>query len=165
MAPPSMHEMHELYQDYAFIDPPVVPSGAGSVPATGLAGAMTYINRTYEEGKWYFIVFKPFDRAYEKNPIWYLTRGLEKCSNYILNPQFAMYTREKQAKKVHINGLLCSRIDLSSVQGKNYCNKYKIHIDELETLGDRRRVLEYICKEESTDNTWSPFIDYRMKLS
>lgn len=155
-----MNNLQEMYQEYAFIE----PSEAGSVPATGLAGALPYILRTYEGCRWYYIVFKPFDRSYAKKPKWYLERGLEKCFKYILNPEFAIYTRERMdCAKVHINGLVCSRLILD-LDGKNYCNKYRISCAELDTLGDRRRVLTYICKEEMESNPWEAFIDYRLKV-
>lgn len=164
-----MDRLQEQYTEYAFIDDPHVQSGAVSVPATGLAGAFTkcapYMLRTYEGCKWYFIVFKPFNRAYDKAPSWFMHKGLEKCSTKVVSPEFALYTREKNAAKVHINGLVCYRGDLDSLHDRNFGNKYKLHISELHTLSDRQNVLKYICKEEFQDNnTWTLYEDYRIKI-
>lgn len=151
------------YKNYAFIYDPIIDcsSEAGGEGEAG-AGAMTYmhdmndiINRSYEEPfKWYFIVYKPYDRAYEKQPDWFQARGIDRVRKSLKSPAYIL-TRELLATKTHINVLMASCDP--PLDNTDLCNKYKLHVSELPTLGDRQRVLHYITKE----NTSRPFVKYQ----
>ncbi len=156
-------DIQKLYQNYSFIE---THEGVGG---EAVAGAITQwlthrahlystIKRTYENpAKWYFIVAKPFNKPYEKDPSWYLTKGLDAIRKKCGKTQFALFTRETDAAKVHINGLIVSD-SLPFSDGYN-TNKYKISVSALSGIDDRRRILDYITKE-SLDRTFIKYLDY-----
>lgn len=161
--------LQNLYQQYSFLE----PSEAGR-EGEAVTGAITQwlsakgeiealIKRTYElPAKWYFIVAKPFDRAYEKDPSWYLTKGIESIRRKVGKCHVAFLTREVNAAKVHVNALIC-KDELSIVDGQN-TNKYKLHVSELSDISERRRVLDYISKEATT-RTFIKYLDYVLSAS
>lgn len=124
------------------------------VPLTGR------IMRTYEDGFWWFIVFKPLNAPYEKNPDWFRNKGLDHCRKMVKHPSTYISTREINASKVHVNMIVhTSTNDVLKRHDTIYCNKYKIHVSVLLGLADRQRVLAYITKE-SKDRTFERYLDY-----
>lgn len=109
------------------------------------------INRTYEKPyKWYYIVFNPLDRAYNKDLSYFEKNGLRdvmkklkslKC--YDVN----IVTEErKNCQKIHFNALTVTKTNLMKQHLKKYKNKFNMYVQEVKYL-DRERVLTYITKE------------------
>lgn len=117
------------------------------------------VHRTYENAKWYFVVFNPFNKTYGKDPDWYKFKGIDKCRRRFKNYEFMILTREIDAAKVHINLLICSKQDLRPYDKSVYCNKYKLCVQRCDTLGDRLSVLVYMQKE-AQKRTFKQYLDY-----
>lgn len=119
------------------------------------------ITRSYEHPyKWYYIVWKPFNRSYDKDAQWYQTKGLDKCRRQISNKANAyLITREIVAKKTHIHGLICSSQDLDLLHQKNCYSKYKMHVSSVLSQADRHRVTDYLLKE-SKNRSFKKYVDY-----
>lgn len=137
----------------------LTPSEAGSGPK-GLAEATTIIHRTYEHPyKWYYVVFKPYNSSYEKDPDWYKVKGLGSCRRSFKTPKAIIMTREIVASKVHINVLVCTSSDVILRHEKDYNNKYKLHVSLLLTQADRQNVLTYLWKE-ALNREFVRYLDY-----
>lgn len=121
-----------------------------------------FANRTYEGQQCYFMVFKPFNKTYLKDPDWYRIKGLDAIRKSI-NPNAYFITREIKATKVHINMLCYDTRDLSKLDGRNRLNKYRVHVTQLKDKGDRERVLNYITKE-AREREYIKYSDYLIKL-
>lgn len=139
------------------------PSEAGKCTG-GELGAITKwppLQRTYENSKWYFIVFKPYNKPYLKDPEWYQHKAVDKARDWCRKKCHDYYvTREILATKTHSNALVVSSLDLlEKYHGKSCYNKYKMHVSELPNMGDRMRVLDYITKE-SKDRPYKLYADY-----
>lgn len=116
------------------------------------------VNRTYEEPfRWYFLTFKPFDKPYEKDPVFYHKKGLEHCRKKVGKTEAYFYTREIKASKVHINALVLSSSDLSILHEKQ-TNKYFIYSVQIPNM-DRFKVFDYIFKE-SRERYFNKYIDF-----
>lgn len=153
----TIDELQHLYTAHAFLEEDVGCSEA-ETGATTLWGNL--LTRTYESPfKWYFVVFKPFNRAYERDPAYFKHKGLSKCRDLFKRPEAILLTKETQATKVHVNALVCTSQDLLSKHQSAYCNKYKLHVSKLEQPTDRHRVLDYITKE-SLSRTFELYRDY-----
>lgn len=116
--------------------------------------------RSYElPYRWYYVVFKPFNDSYSKDPYVY-EYPLGTCSDYIRSKsELSISTREIKAAKVHVNSLVVSRQDLTRLDGTNITKrglKYKLHVSLLESRQHRQNTLEYILKESAI----RPFILY-----
>lgn len=169
MAPPrgdigGIKQLREMYKEYAFIEDQAEPGGAGKAEAGAthkwLQNASTFVNRTYENPvKWYFIVWKPYDRAYEKDPDWFAVKGINSCRRKLIKPECFILTREILATKIHINGLVATDRPMMSFHEKDHCNRYKMSVYPLLTLADRQRVLDYVSKE-SKKRTFTQYLDY-----
>lgn len=163
-------DIQQDYQEYAFLEPSEARDVAeGEVEATTNTDPIyqnwlikrnymnDIVNRTYEVGKWYFVVAKPFDNTYNSSIEWYRHKGLDairkklgKCNAYI-------GTKEVNSQKVHVNYVV-NTVELPFVHGCN-THKYKLYVSELKTLGDRTRCLDYILKESNT-RTFEEYSDY-----
>lgn len=122
-----------------------------------------YLNRSYE-GKhaWYFLVYKPFNRSYEKDPDWYKNKSMDYVRKHVKRQSVVMLTRELLASKTHINVLACSENDLELLNGKVTANnKYKIHVERLTGPAARHRVYQYIFKE-SRVRDFEKYRDYNI---
>lgn len=116
------------------------------------------VNRTYEEPfKWYFLTFKPFDKPYMKDPLFYQKKGIEHCRKKVGTVQAYFYTREIIAEKVHINALILSKTDISKLHEKQ-TNKYYIYCQTIPNI-DRFKVFDYIFKE-SRERYFNKYIDF-----
>lgn len=117
--------------------------------------------RTYEDHVWYYIVFAPYDRAYEADQQWFHTYCVDKARKWALNKGSAFFvTREVNATKVHSNLLICTSQDLhTKYHGKSAYNKYRINVSLLADIGDRQRVLSYITKENK-ERSFKLYQDY-----
>lgn len=159
----NISKLQERYKEYAFM------SGNGEDEGRDDEGGLEAMTkwsrlraRTFEGGKWYFITFKPFDDAYTKDPEWFQVKGLDSCRQKVKNCLAALFTREIEATKTHINGLCYSLHDLHSVlHNKTHARKYKIFCTVLSTRCDMLRVLDYITKEEE-HRTFVKYLDYIM---
>lgn len=105
------------------------------------------------------VVFKPFDRAYERDPCFFQVKGLDKCRKLFKRPTAYIMTREIIASKIHVNSLVATTENLIDYHDSSYCSKYKVHVSELHNLGDRQRVLVYITKE-GKKRTFIKYLDY-----
>lgn len=127
-----------------------------------------FVQRSYEDGRWYYIVCKPFDKQYQKHNKWFTTTQFMnsvKCSlrKYCKDDEPDMFlVKEKDAPKHHINVLICTCADLNFLDNKNN-NKYKFYCRELIDQGDRSRVRDYMIKE-SKHRYFKEYDDYRMEL-
>lgn len=154
-----MSDICDEYQQYAFLpDPAIRGTQVNTVVDASLIGYQQ-VARSYDE-KWYFVVFKPFDRSYLKDPHWYQVKGLERCRKSLRQPLKAyVMTREIDANKTHINALVCSGFDYMSIDGSVLANKYKLHVQLLPSPADRHNVLRYIQKE-SAKRSFVKYLDY-----
>lgn len=146
-----------------FIDDTTTEAGAspkaGALPITDTI-KWEPLNRSYEGCKWFMVVFKPYNKPYLKDPEWYYNYAVDKGRKWAYRLGKAFYvTREIDATKVHVNVLICSGSDLMRYHDKTVYNKYRLHVSELDTLGDRQRVLAYITKE-SKDRSFKLYSDY-----
>lgn len=120
-----------------------------------------FIKRSYECGKWYQVVCNPFDRQYTRYKKWYesdkfissVESSLRKyCKKDDNNCTDMFLVKERMnCKKHHVNVLVNSKFDLSTLHGKNN-NKFKYYCVELYTLDDRRNIRDYMIKESKTRN-------------
>lgn len=158
-----MESVRELYSEYAFID----TNGTAEVkPVAGKAEdeaipqvahiMKPLIERTYEGLAWYFVVYKPYNKPYGLDPDWFAVKGLNSVRRKLTHAKVAILTRETDSAKIHVNALICTSHPMMKLHGKTHCNKYKMTVLELTTLGDRLRVLSYITKE----NKNRPFVKY-----
>lgn len=157
--------MEHFYNQYAFID--------GTAEAKPVAGEAEdeaiykwkldmerVITRTYESPfQWYLVVFKPFNKPYLKDSAYFSIKGIDKCRKLFKRPLAYIFTRETEAKKVHINAIVLSDQDLNRLHDQSYCSKYKLHVQQLHNVGDRQRALAYITKEHSK-RTFTKYLDY-----
>lgn len=153
-----MDHLQEQYQTYSFIDQakPEYVVKRSMEPCT--IGRL--IDRTYEKPvRWFFVVFKPYNRAYNKDPAYFRIKGLSKCRDAFIKPEAILLTREMEAEKVHINALVATTADPSYLHEKSYCNKYKVYVDEVCTRSSLLRVKDYILKE-SKHRTFEKYLDY-----
>lgn len=158
----TIDKIQEMYQNYAFL--PMTGSAGEAVTEATIPTVYSMgkqlVERSYEKpNKWYYLVFKPFDRAYARDIDFFKVKGLDKCRKILKHPTSYIITREIEANKVHINMIVCTQEDLSQKDGSNYCSKYKIFARELKSTGDRLRVLDYITKEASV-RSFTKYLDY-----
>lgn len=119
-----------------------------------------HIYRTYEDCRWYYIVFAPYDKSYKADTEWFNNYAVDKARKWAHTKGECFYvTKEVEATKVHSNLLICSKNDLTRYHGKSAYNRYRLNVSELDTQGDRRRVLAYITKE-ATKRTFKLYQDY-----
>jgi len=155
-----MDNLQNLYSEYAFLNEPHRTEGEAKRRLEPYHQIGQFVERTYEDPlKWYFVVFKPFDRAYERDPHYFMYKGLSKCRDAFKRPEAILLTKEQQSNKVHINALVCTRQEVQTLHDKSYCNKYKIYVDSCDTLAERLRVRSYIMKE-SKNRTFEKYLDY-----
>lgn len=118
------------------------------------------VDRSYEDGRWYYATFVPLNKAYEKDEDWFKVKGLSKCRDLFKKPDVVIMTREiLNCKKVHINALVYTSIKPKLNNKSTYCNKYYVHLQICDTLHDRRTVLFYIIKE-TRKRTFVRYLDY-----
>jgi len=155
----------DYWQTYRFIDDP--PMEAAEQPE-GVAIAKTeditqwdHIGRTYEQHQWYYIVFAPYNKAYEKDKAWFEYKAVDSARKWCQKKTSAYYiTREIDAEKIHSNILCVSRENLyEKYHGKSCYNKYRMHVTLLQNMGDRQRVLNYITKENKK-RPFKLYLDY-----
>jgi len=139
----SVSNLQKAYSEYAFLAEGQNASGA--VVEASLIGS-NIIARSYD-AKWYMVVFKPFNKAYEKDNAWFQFKGIDRCRKWLKKPLAYVFTREIEAEKTHINAIVCTNDDLMLKHEGVVANKYKLHIQQLKTLGDRQNALLYIQKE------------------
>lgn len=157
-----MNTIQEQYQEYAFINAGdnTKTEGCGT---EGVVEASTkydhIIRRTYEDGQWFFMTFKPYDKAYEKDKDWFQVKGMDSCRRKVGKVSTGIYTRETEATKTHINCLVHSHQSLLHLDGSSMSNKYKIFCTEAPTQFDRVQILAYITKEEN-HRTFTKYLDY-----
>lgn len=156
-----MNTIQDEYQEYAFIGP-AVPARTTRIEEGRVSIQWDIINRTYEEGSWYFIVFAPFNAAYAKDTTYFNTKGMNRVNDLFrkdMKIDACMLTKEINATKVHINALVHSQSDLSKLHLKHCYNRYNMFVSILPTLSDRKNVLHYILKEEQ-ERTFTKYVDY-----
>lgn len=107
------------------------------------------LSRTYESPlKWYFLVFAPLDKAYNTDPLWFTTKGLDACRKKVTSAESFFITKEVKATKVHINALVLSDKPLDEFNGK-FLSRSRYRIWSAACL-DRKSVFDYITKEFKT---------------
>lgn len=160
-------DMQEQYQEYAFLEETSEASvGEAEAEAnlkmvadiwkTNFSFFKTIMNRSYENRKWYLVVFKPFNHSYKMHYEWYQHKGLDACRKYFKDVDFLLLTKEEEAAKTHVNALVCTKTP--PVDGRS-TRKYKLCVKPVPGLGDRLYVLNYICKE-SLIRTFELYRDY-----
>lgn len=151
----NIHQLQELYSKYAFISSDGTAEAKPSA-AEGESEAIlkwyyhmehmrNLIKRTYEVPyKWYYIVFKPFNKTYSKDPAWYQYKSMDYCRKFFRLPRVLIQVKEEIAAKTHVHALVCT--DQKMIDGYNM-TKYKLSVSELSDIGDRIRTLDYLIKE------------------
>lgn len=115
-------------------------------------------DRSYEiPHNWYFIVFAPFNKNYERDIKFYQYKGLDHVRKKIGRVKCMIMTREINAKKVHINALVCTTRNLQDELKEMKTNKYSIYCKK---AIDRRKALVYMLKEART-RYFHEYIDYQ----
>lgn len=152
----SVSNLQRAYSNYAFL---AEGQNAGEAVVEASLIGRSIIGRTYEKAQWYLLVFKPFNKAYERDHEWFQYKGIDRCRKWLKKPLAYVFTREIEAEKTHINAIVCTNEDLMMSHEGVVANKYKLHIQELKTLGDRQNALSYIQKER---RTLHQYIDYIM---
>ncbi len=117
-----------------------------------------FVERSYENCKWYYIVCKPFTKAYSIDPDWYQSKGIDEYRKYFTKmAKFMILTREiLKCAKTHHNILLVSDEPMDELDDKNIKNKCKLKVKQCNGYLDRKKVLEYMFKE----NIGRPFLRY-----
>lgn len=154
-----MSTIQEEYQEYAFLEDPAVPAGTTRIGEGNVSIKWDTISRTYEDGRWYFIVFAPFNKAYARECNYFDTKGIHRINDMFRKESktdCCMLTKEKNSTKVHVNALVHSQKDLTQLHLSSYCNRYNMFVSILPTQFDRENVMRYILKEQSE----RPFIRY-----
>ncbi len=120
------------------------------------------VRRTYEKpNNWYFVVFCPLDKPYDKDPDFFKVKGLDKCRSFFKKPQAYIMTREiLDCEKIHVIALVCTTQDLMLHNKKIYCNKYYVDVQLCPLPADRDRVLTYITKEKTKRSPYLKYLDY-----
>jgi len=118
------------------------------------------VNRTYENAKWYFLTFKPFNKNYERDLHFYKNQGLEHVRKKLGTGIDCYYiTREIHATKTHINVLCCTRRNLEDELHEDKTKKYFIFCEQAKY---RDKTLAYILKE-SLDRVFIKSLDYLVR--
>lgn len=129
-----------------------------------------FIKRSYENFEWFYFVCKPYNKQYEKHQTWYesnqfITSVLWTIRKYVVKHGYGapdmFLTKETNSKKHHINVLVCAPINLAIHYHNRNTNKYKIHCEKLDTIGDRTNVRDYMIKE-SKDRIFKVNKDYQL---
>lgn len=145
-------ELQNQYNEYSFIDSSEAREVEDESEAiTKWYNTYAYIQqlskRSYESPfRWYFVIFKPFNKSYSKDRDWFMHKSLDSTRKYFKKPRVLIGTKEIEAAKVHVNWLVCT--DQKLVDGRN-TSRHKLKVIELGDIGDRRRILDYILKEAS----------------
>lgn len=165
----SLNRLQEIYSDYAFV-PLDGDGGEDGVEANNICSIYknpdmvqkmeSIINSKYDENlMWFYIVFKPYNRAYIKDQEWFKTKGLDQCRKLVKKPEAYVLVREVASAKIHVNMIVCSDQSLMPKDGKSYCSKYKMHVSRLRALSDRQAVLNYVIKE-NMKRSFAQYSDY-----
>lgn len=113
--------------------------------------------------RWHFLVFKPFNKAYDKNTEWYTKKGLDYVRRLISDSHILFITKETMSAKEHINVMVACN-DLKEFDGQvTPNNKYKIYTKPLKDIGHRITVYNYITKE-SKERPYFQYIDWVMSI-
>lgn len=100
------------------------------------------------QGKWYYLVFKPFDDSYNQRASWFeSSKWLDWVRKRFLTERTVILTVEKYAKKHHVNAIVFSYRDLMYNHDKSVANKCKIHCQEVVNMLTLPTVRDYIFKE------------------
>lgn len=118
------------------------------------------ISRTYEEPyQYYFVIFKPYDDPYNRDPSWFKYKGIDKCRQLFKTPQYLLLTREVDAKKIHVNALVCTDQDLMKRHNTSYCKRYKLTVIHSPTILSRENRATYMLKEHKI-RPFTKYIDF-----
>lgn len=101
-------------------------------------------------GRWYFLVFKPFDWGYNLKMDWYMSpKWMDYVRKLFPLESVIILTTEKNETKHHVNALVFSEHDLSTMHDKNISNKCKVYATVVNP-GEQFNVRNYIFKEART---------------
>lgn len=158
-----MEDIQEQYLEYAFIESAVPVGTEAKAEVEDIVKWDQLVVRSAENdgfGDWYFLVFSPMNRPYLKDPKWFNKSGLDKCRQKAGKCAAYLFTKEIEANKIHVNGLVKSLQPLDCLlNGKKCYNKYTIYCKRLATPPDVHRVFSYITKEVKT-RTFELYNDY-----
>lgn len=106
-----------------------------------------FIERSYENMKWYFIVCSPYNRTYIKDRKFYdSNRSIRAILRATGSPAHSIITREIVATKTHRNMLVVTDKDLMKLHDTNKY-RYHYHVQEVVNFWNRDRCLTYMLKE------------------
>lgn len=122
---------------------------------------MTFVTRSYDDNDWFYLVAKPYDDKYEKYEHWYKDRlfpqnVVRRIQKMILSEKESVkvlsyfYVVEKDSAKPHVNIIFTlPKKYTNQVLAMHNRNMYRsrYHVEQLQDLGDRIRVADYIIKE------------------
>lgn len=157
-------KLRDYYNIYRFLDDsgvyPPEDEALAETEASHYDHRWPPVHRTYEDGQWYYIVFKPFNKPYEEDKEWFVHKCVDSVTKWARSKSKTFYvTREIESVKVHGNLLLHSLTDLLKYQGKSCYNKYRMEVRLAPTLCDRLNVLTYMQKE-SLKRPFKKYLDY-----
>lgn len=126
----------------------------------------TFLQRSYENVKCFFMVFKPYDSTYASELAWYKYKAIDAVRKNI--SQYSkeyMLTRETLASKVHINVLCYSSDDLvKRYNNKNRLNKFWVFAKCIASPTEREFISKYITKE-SKERPFHKFRDWIIRYT
>lgn len=148
--------LQEQYQEYAFLTESDGTAEPKASAAEGESEAISkwchhmehmrqLIKRTYEGPYlWYYVVFKPYNRTYSRDPEWYQHKAMDYCRRFFSRPKILIQVKEQDATKTHVHALVCT--DQKLIDGCSM-TRYKLSVSLLHDIGDRIRTLDYLVKE------------------
>lgn len=109
-----------------------------------------------QDSEWYSLTFKPFNRAFDKDPQWFTNKSLDAVRKR-LPRGIKIITLETEATKPHINVLISTDIDMvAKFHDKNILHKYKVWCEPTQ---DKKWWFDYIFKE-SKNRPFESLKDY-----
>jgi DNA polymerase III epsilon subunit-like protein len=94
--------------------------------------------------QWYLIVFYPCDKAYETDPNWFNTKGIDACRKKLTDCESYFITKKINGTTIYISALVLANQPLDNFSGKIFYHKYHIHSTQCTYP---ITILKYITKE------------------
>lgn len=116
--------------------------------------------------QFYYLVSKPYDITYARDPAWYDHKGLDH-NRRLFSKYGDTYVVTKEilnCSKIHHNILIASTHDLRSMYHGKAMNKFKYSCSKpFSTRQDIQTVLDYIFKE-AKQRYFELYRDYKISL-
>lgn len=112
---------------------------------------------------WYYVVFKPFNKTYEKYEDFYNNKQYEATRKSIYKyckPRVVMGMLEQRATKTHTHFLVQTQTELTNIHDKN-TNKHRIYCVRVE---EPLEVVPYLIKESGLRPVYE-YTDYAVSTA